>query len=119
MHRVPREWQHVVCICADDHGTKHLESKEHFFMVCIKCLKLKRYYTSYCYGCKKFYLMVFDHPAWSPQVNRCFDCINKVTEEYCSPKAVNPPLDKFRYPAVLQTPEEIAAELDSVLSFEF
>lgn len=74
-HRVPLEWQHVVCTCLEDHGTKHDLDKFGPYMLCRKCGLLKRFYTSRCSMCGDFYLIVFKCREWTPYKNLCWDCI--------------------------------------------
>ena len=112
-HRVPREWQHVVCICPEDRGTKHDLEAFGNFMLCRGCGLLKRFYTSHCSNCKEFYLRVFKHPAWNPHRNWCFMCLveHNMSEWECNSKTYVPP-PEWAHPIPPPTEEEIKAALD-------
>lgn len=74
-HRIPWEWQHIVCTCPEDQGTKHDLDTYGPFMVCRACGKYKRFYASHCTLCHSFYLIVFWNPVWSPLKNWCWTCM--------------------------------------------
>lgn len=115
---IPTEWDHVVCICPDDHGTKHCADENCIYMHCRQCDKLKRFYGSFCRNCKQFYLMVFKCENWNPRINWCWDCLASPLDGLHLPpsprKCVPPP--EWAKPRAIRSTEEIAADLDDFLA---